>query len=72
MKKLGVFDQNWPETTRLLGKKRTFLIQKKVLEREIGQSNARLWGFGIKSKKGGQWDKSVVTTIVRRQQEEEK
>ena len=26
----------------------------------------------IKSKKGGQWDKSVVTTIVRRQQEEEK
>ena len=26
----------------------------------------------IKSKKGGQWDKSVVTTVVRRQQEEEK
>lgn len=26
----------------------------------------------IKSKKGGQWDKSVVTSIVRRQQEEEK
>ena len=24
----------------------------------------------IKSKKGGQWDKSVVTTIVRRQQED--
>ncbi|PIP96811.1 MAG: hypothetical protein COW00_16955 [Bdellovibrio sp. CG12_big_fil_rev_8_21_14_0_65_39_13] len=26
----------------------------------------------IKSKKGGKWDKSVVTAIVRRQQEEEK
>ena len=26
----------------------------------------------IKSKKGGQWDKSVVTSIVRRQQEEKK
>lgn len=25
----------------------------------------------IKSKKGGQWDKSVVSTIIRRKQEEQ-